>query len=546
MGTRARKGSDRLRTIWTPDMDRYFIDLMLEQVSKGNRIDDHLFSKRAWKHMTSLFNAKFKFLYEKDVLKNRHKTMRNLYRAVKNLLDQKGFSWDEARQMVTADNKVWDDYIKIHPEARSYRIKSIPYYSDLCEIYKQATNTGKGNLSSQNASLDCMVPGSEAGSLLEGPESPVTPSDDREQDDKWVESSTHSDGNTIVAVSQPSNVGEAAFEALHDIKIDEDYETSVSKRTVGDPPQPAQDMGSTMGSRTRTYWQPPMDRYFIDLMLGQVQKGNQIDGLFRKEAWTEMIASFNAKFGFKYDIDVLKNRYKTLRRQYNVIKNLLELDGFVWDDTRQMVTADDCIWQDYIKAHTDARQYMTRPVPYYKDLYVICRELSVDGRDSISGHNLDQLNEDPEVRFSRAVKGSDSPVPSVSNEDQVGDEQESSHMVFKIDVADRKDKRQLVEYESSSRHSKKSRSNDQGMAIALHEMATAVSSLTDKRKDDENSNSIPIENLIEAIQSLPDMDEDLVLDACDFLEDEKKAKTFLALDVKLRKKWLIRKLRPIP
>jgi len=113
MGVRALNGSDRLRTIWTPEMDRYFIDLMLEQVGKGNRFDDHLFSKRAWKHMTSLFNAKFKFHYEKDVLKNRHKTLRNLYKIVKNLLDQKGFSWDEKRQMVTADNNVWDDYIKV-------------------------------------------------------------------------------------------------------------------------------------------------------------------------------------------------------------------------------------------------------------------------------------------------------------------------------------------------------------------------------------------------------------------------------------------------
>jgi hypothetical protein len=48
-------------------------------------------------------------------------------------------------------------------------------------------------------------------------------------------------------------------------------------------------------------------------------------------------------------VDVLKNRFKTLRRQHNVIKNLLELDGFTWDDARQMVTADDYVWQDYIK-----------------------------------------------------------------------------------------------------------------------------------------------------------------------------------------------------
>lgn len=113
MRVQARDGSERLRTIWTPEMDRYFIDLMLEQVGKGNRVDDHLFSKRSWKHISSLFNAKFEFQFEKDVLKNRHKTLRNLYRAVSKLLAQTGFSWDEKRKMVTADNDVWDEYIKV-------------------------------------------------------------------------------------------------------------------------------------------------------------------------------------------------------------------------------------------------------------------------------------------------------------------------------------------------------------------------------------------------------------------------------------------------
>ncbi|KAI7980554.1 L10-interacting MYB domain-containing protein [Camellia lanceoleosa] len=407
MGIRGRSGNDQLRTIWTPEMDCYFIDLMLEEVGQGNQIDDHLFSKWAWMHMTSLIKAKFKFQYEKDVLKNRHKTLRNLYKAVKNLIDQKGFNWDETRQMVTADNKVWDDYMKgyilqVRPNARSYRIKTIPYYKDLCVIYKNTTAGGKANM-----------PLSETGS-----------------------------------------VGRYSFKDL---------------------------------------WQPPMDRYFIDVMLEQVQKGNQIDGLFHKQAWTEMIASFNARFGFKYDIDVLKNRYKTLKRQYNVIKNLLNLNGFFWDETRQIVTADDRVWEDYIKAHADKRQYMTRPVPYYKDLCGICRELSSDG----------------------------------ISEDQAGDVQEPSHEGFK-------NKRHL-ENTSYSAHSKKGWGNNEGMSSALREMATAVSCLADKKKDDENSSSISVENVIEAIQALPDMDEDFILDACDLLEDEKKAKTFLALDVKLRR-----------
>lgn len=108
-----RDGSKRLRTVWTPEMDRYFVDLMLEQVWDGGRIDDHLFRQQAWEQMTSMFNAKFNFQYEKDILKNRHKTLRNLYRDVKNLLAQPGFSWDEKRNMVTADNHVWDEYLKV-------------------------------------------------------------------------------------------------------------------------------------------------------------------------------------------------------------------------------------------------------------------------------------------------------------------------------------------------------------------------------------------------------------------------------------------------
>ena len=113
MGLGARNSSERLRTIWTPEMDRYFVDLLLEQAGDCSKFDDHLFSKRAWKHMSSMFNAKFKFQYEKDVLKNRHKTLRNLYRGVQNLLAKPGFSWDEKRNMVTAVNDVWDEYLKV-------------------------------------------------------------------------------------------------------------------------------------------------------------------------------------------------------------------------------------------------------------------------------------------------------------------------------------------------------------------------------------------------------------------------------------------------
>lgn len=113
MGLGEGSSNFRLRTVWTPEMDRYFIDLMLEQLVNEIRRDDHLLSKRAWNHMAKMFNAKFNSKYEKNVLKNRHKMLRNLYRAVSNILGQKGFRWDEMGQMVAADNEDWDAYIQV-------------------------------------------------------------------------------------------------------------------------------------------------------------------------------------------------------------------------------------------------------------------------------------------------------------------------------------------------------------------------------------------------------------------------------------------------
>lgn len=197
-------------------------------------------------------------------------------------------------------------HMQEHPNARSYRIKIIPYYYGLCQIYKSISSEGDPNNSDKN--------------LMK------TLSESVDEDD----------------VSENTN---ADLEVLHEIIIDEDFAVSVSKESDIS----RFEYEDVSGSRVRTYWQPTMDRYFIDLMVDQVQKGHQIDGLFRKQAWIEMTKSFNARFGFKYDVDILKNRYKTFKRQYNVINKLLESQGFSWDDLRQMVIADDLAWQDYIE-----------------------------------------------------------------------------------------------------------------------------------------------------------------------------------------------------
>lgn len=104
--------NERSRTEWNADMDQYFIELMLDQLGRGNKVDN-TFNKQAWKDMLALFNAKFGPQHGKRVLTHRYKKLWKYYSDVTVLLKQNGFSWDETQLMVTADNDVWDSYIKV-------------------------------------------------------------------------------------------------------------------------------------------------------------------------------------------------------------------------------------------------------------------------------------------------------------------------------------------------------------------------------------------------------------------------------------------------
>ncbi|RVW54114.1 hypothetical protein CK203_092201 [Vitis vinifera] len=241
-------------------------------------------------------------------------------------------------------------------------------------------------------------------------------------------------------------------------------------------------------------WTPPMDCYFIDLMVEQASGGNKVDEAFSEQAWAHM---------------------------YNDISNLLNYSGFAWNESQQIVTAEDHIWEAYIKGHPDAVSFRDKFLGSYSDLCKIfgigildesfsCQDLSMEIDPNIIEVKMDGASED------------------------------SQFFVRDSEIPDQSRKRQTA-VPSAMEHSRKTQKTMEGMQEALNEMTGMVTTLVSNKED---KNSISIESAIDALQAIPDIDDDLLLDACDLLEDDKKAKTFLALDVALRKKWLLRKLRP--
>ncbi|MBA0851204.1 hypothetical protein Goshw_015209 [Gossypium schwendimanii] len=45
------------------------------------------------------------------------------------------FGWDKYRQMVVAEDAVWNSYIRSHKVEGQFRHRSFPYYDQLTSIY---------------------------------------------------------------------------------------------------------------------------------------------------------------------------------------------------------------------------------------------------------------------------------------------------------------------------------------------------------------------------------------------------------------------------
>ncbi|BFG36997.1 hypothetical protein CerSpe_232710 [Prunus speciosa] len=501
--TQIHGNDDFSRTDWTPPMDRFLIDLMLKQLQKVNKID-YSFDDQAWIDVLVLFKERFGLQQDKDLLRRRYKSLEKQYHDTKDLLDQRGFWWDDTQQMVTAYDDIWDAYIKEHPDAESYRTKSKPNYNDLCLIYGKSKSGERCNQSGQ--AMGCN--------------------------------------------------GDAA-------KYNHSY-------------------------HWRTDWTPPMDRYFIDLMLEQVRNGSMVNYKFSRLAWTEMVSKFRAEFGSQHDKDVLKSRFFNLRKRFNGMKALLDQSGFAWDEMQHMVTADDHLWDAYVKEHPDARSYRSRTLPNFNDLYLIYGNGDIFKRGSTSSHTMDAMDDDLGVNLGHETQ------QTISTEDDVWEayikehpypiacanrildsyndltkiygngarDGRSSCFGRNIEKMEKMEKMGInmifgdspaMEYEISNQQKKRkpAASSTSASKRAQRIIKEEIQEPLDEKPHivkglvgiEVDKDCCSIERIVAALETVPGIDDELFLEASLILEDDKKAKMFVAMDVAARKKWLYRKLR---
>ncbi|XP_052110773.1 uncharacterized protein At2g29880-like [Arachis duranensis] len=144
---------DNLR--WTEEMDVAFLDALIEECSKGNRVEG-TFTTTAYDNVLATLKASFGNHLRKDNLKNRLKTLKDHFGVCYDLFHNlSGFSWNPETKLFTAESEVWADLIKARPDAKKWMRTPIKHYDKLYFIYGQDRATGNiaGSAKERNKSM---------------------------------------------------------------------------------------------------------------------------------------------------------------------------------------------------------------------------------------------------------------------------------------------------------------------------------------------------------------------------------------------------------
>ena len=99
------------------------------------------------------------------------------------------------------------------------------------------------------------------------------------------------------------------------------------------------------------HWPEDAETFFIDLCHEEFKRRMEPSQLDKRN-WMKIELEMVAKFGKAYKIEKLKQKWHRLKSATKIFQGLTEATGFGWDTETNTMTADDEVWDTYIKVVT--------------------------------------------------------------------------------------------------------------------------------------------------------------------------------------------------
>ncbi|PPD68285.1 hypothetical protein GOBAR_DD34838 [Gossypium barbadense] len=143
--SQASRGSKRK---WVPEEDAALVSCMVDLHNVGTFNADTGFKAGYLNELEKMLEKALPraMLKAKPNIESRIRCLKREWSVVYDMLNgqnNSGFGWDEHRQLVVAEDAVWESYVKSHKEASQFRHRSFPYYNQLTAIYAKDRSTGK-------------------------------------------------------------------------------------------------------------------------------------------------------------------------------------------------------------------------------------------------------------------------------------------------------------------------------------------------------------------------------------------------------------------
>ncbi|KAJ4716010.1 Myb/SANT-like domain containing protein [Melia azedarach] len=280
--------------------------------------------------------------------------------------------------------------------------------------------------------------------------------------------------------------------------------------------------------RPKAEWTPSRDAYLVELFIEQHNCGRTAYNEFKNEVIKSVTREFNKKFGMNLEENQIKNRYNVMKKDYGVVKTLLSHTGFGWDETRQMVVADDKVWDGYIAVRSEARPFRRKSFPLYKQMSIIFEGERANGKYIPNGFPV--ATEEGHSNTETVRSSEPTNVPT-----QVVEGTLDSDSIIRINDT-RLRKRKYVAVTTSGRKKRAYFNASETIENALYEMFSAATFKAAQRNS--SSEKTLYQKCLEDLQNLEELDDTEFTKAVNVLKDDKNAIAFMTIKGPRRLIWL--------
>ncbi|CAL5440467.1 unnamed protein product [Camellia sinensis] len=130
-------------------------------------------------------------------------------------------------------------------------------------------------------------------------------------------------------------------------------------------------------------WGSEIVKIFLEILVDEIKKEgpsmSKKDRSFFPRQWQTIDDEMTKKVGKNYGQKKLKGKFARLKVNYKEFVALKNHTGLGWDPITQTVTAPDDVWENYVQAHPNAKQFQTKGLEHYELLSEIFAKLFATG-----------------------------------------------------------------------------------------------------------------------------------------------------------------------